>query len=42
MTVSEIITKYFPYLKPWHIIQQENVRRGYALMGSINTEWANL
>lgn len=42
MSVTEIIYKYFPNGKSRHIIQQENVREGYVLMGDINTEWANL
>lgn len=42
MSVREIISKYFPNGVVKHIIQQENVREGYVLMGKINTEWANL
>ena len=42
MSVNEIVCKYFPISARKHIIQQENLREGYVLMGEINTEWANL
>jgi hypothetical protein len=42
MSINQIVCKYFPNGKSWHIIQQDNLREGYVLMGEINTEWANL
>ena len=42
VSVNEIVCKYFPIAMSKHIIQQENLREGYVLMGKINTEWANL
>ncbi len=42
MKIAYIVNRYFPNGAMTHIIQQENVREGYVLMGEINTEWANL